>query len=90
MALRFRKSFKIAPGVKLNLNKKSTSITFGTRGAHYTINSKGKRTKSIGIPGTGISYVETSGSKTSSTLHPILHRLILIFLTMMTRKIKAA
>ena len=69
MALRFRKSFKIAPGVKLNLNKKSTSITFGTRGAHYTINSKGKRTKSIGIPGTGISYVETSGSKTSSTSH---------------------
>ena len=84
MALRFRKSFKIAPGVKLNLNKKSTSITFGTRGAHYTINSKGKRTKSIGIPGTEVKHLLLP------PLHPILHRLILIFLTMMTRKIKAA
>lgn len=66
MGWRFRKSFKIAPGIKLNLNKKSTSVTFGTRGAHYTINSKGKRTKSIGFPGTGISYVETSGEEKST------------------------
>ena len=29
MGLRFRKSFKIAPGVKFNLNKKNSSITFG-------------------------------------------------------------
>ena len=57
MGLRFKKSIKIAPGVKLNLNKNSTSVTFGARGAHYTVNSKGKKTASIGIPGTGISYV---------------------------------
>lgn len=70
MGLRFRKSFKIAPGVKLNINKKSTSVTFGTRGAHYTINSNGKRTKSVGIPGTGISYVETSEGKPLHTPTP--------------------
>lgn len=62
MGLRFRKSFKIAPGVKVNLNKKSTSVTFGGKGAHYTINSKGKRTASVGIPGTGLYYTETSNS----------------------------
>lgn len=64
MGLRFRKSIKIAPGVKLNINKKSCSVTVGKRGAHYTINSKGKHTASVGIPGTGLSYTHTSnGSK---------------------------
>ena len=54
MGVRFRKSFKIAPGVKLNVGKKSSSVTFGGKGLHYTINSKGKRTASVGIPGRGI------------------------------------
>ena len=63
MGFRFRKSFKIAPGVKLNINKKSFGLTIGKRGAHYTINSKGKRTTSIGIPGTGLSYTSTSGGR---------------------------
>lgn len=65
MGFRFRKSFKIAPGVKFNVNKKSVGMTFGIKGAHYTINSKGKRTKSVGIPGTGISYTTSSGGETS-------------------------
>lgn len=64
MGLRFRRSLKIAPGLKLNLNKKSASITAGKRGAHFTANSKGKKTTSIGIPGTGLSYVKTSGGNT--------------------------
>lgn len=67
MGLRFRKSFKIAPGVKVNLNKNSSSVTFGKRGAHYTINSKGKKTTSVGIPGTGLSYSTTSGGTTSNS-----------------------
>ena len=67
MGLRFKKSFKIAPGVKLNLNKNSTSVTFGKRGAHYTINSKGKKTASVGIPGTGISYTQTVGKASSGS-----------------------
>ncbi len=62
MGLRFRKSIKIAPGVKLNLNKNSTSVTVGTKGKHYTVNSKGTTTKTVGIPGTGLSYSTTSGS----------------------------
>lgn len=65
MGFRFRKSFKIAPGVKFNVNKKSVGMTFGIKGAHYTINSKGKRTKSVGIRGTGISYTTSSGGETS-------------------------
>lgn len=61
MGLRFRKSFKIAPGVKVNLNKKSAGVTIGTKGAHYTVNTSGKRTASVGLPGTGLSYSTTSG-----------------------------
>ena len=61
MGLRFRKSIKIAPGVKINLNKKSTSVTFGGKGVHYTSSSTGKKTASVGIPGTGISYTQTTG-----------------------------
>ena len=71
MGFRFRKSFKIAPGVKFNINKKSVGLTLGKRGAHFTINSKGKRTTSVGIPGTGLSYTHISKSrkkaKTSTT-----------------------
>lgn len=52
MGLRFRKSFKVAPGVKVNLNKKSTSVTFGGKGVHKTYSSSGKKTTSVGIPGT--------------------------------------
>ena len=70
MGLRFRKSFKVAPGVKLNLNKKSSSVTFGGKGVHYTVSSTGKKTKSIGIPGTGLYYTETSSEKMDSDPPP--------------------
>lgn len=70
MGFRFRRSFKIVPGVKFNLNKKSVGMTFGTKGAHYTVNSKGTRTKSVGIPGTGLSYVDVENpEKRSSAPH---------------------
>lgn len=62
MGLRFRKSIKVAPGVKVNLNKKSTSVTFSGKGVHKTISSTGKKTSSIGIPGTGMYYTSSSGS----------------------------
>lgn len=67
MGFRFRKSVKIAPGVRLNFGKKSTSVTFGGKGARYTVSSTGRRTKSVSIPGTGLSYSEsTSAKKTRS------------------------
>lgn len=70
MGLRIRKSIKIAPGVKLNLNKKSTSVTFGGKGFHHTVSSTGRKTTTVGVPGTGISYSKTSGGKTSKPSVP--------------------
>lgn len=61
MGLRFRKSIKVAPGVKVNLGKKSASVSVGTKGARYTVSSTGKKTTSVGIPGTGASYVTSTG-----------------------------
>ena len=63
MPIRHKKSIKIAPGVKVNINKKSASVTVGTKGVHYTKSTNGKTTKSVGIPGTGVSYVKTNGGK---------------------------
>jgi tetratricopeptide (TPR) repeat protein len=69
MSLRFRKSMKLMPGVRLNFNKDSIGMSFGVPGARYTINSKGRRTVTTGLPGTGIYNVETlsSGSRSANT-----------------------
>lgn len=60
MATRFRKSIKVAPGVRLNVSKKSVGLSAGTKGAHISVNSSGRVTKSVGIPGTGVSHVSSS------------------------------
>lgn len=67
MSLRFRQSMKLLPGVRLNFSKETVGLSFGVPGARYTINSKGRRTVSTGIPGTGLYNVETLSSGTRST-----------------------
>jgi hypothetical protein len=64
-SLRFRKQFRLAPGVKLTLNKQSASFTVGVRGANLTYNTKGYRTASVGVPGTGLWYRDTRKVTTS-------------------------
>lgn len=67
MGFRFHKSVKIAPGLRLNFNKKSTSVSIGGKGARYTASSNGRKTATAGLPGTGLSYsvTKTSGKRTS-------------------------
>ena len=62
MGLRFRKSIKICKGMKLDFGKTGTSVSFGTRGLHYTVHTSGRRTTSVGIPGTGLSYTSISNN----------------------------
>lgn len=62
MGLRFHKSINICKGVKLNLSKSGVGVSLGTKGAHYSVNTSGRRTATFGIPGTGISYVKSFGS----------------------------
>lgn len=69
MGFRFRKSFKIAPGVRVNVGKKSIGISAGVKGARVSVNSSGRKTTTVGLPGTGLSYSKTEkigGSKTKA------------------------
>jgi hypothetical protein len=71
MGFRFRKSFKIAPGVKLNVGKKSMGVSVGAKGFRTSVNTSGRRTTTVGIPGTGLSYTSTSSSGTKKKqTHP--------------------
>ena len=67
MGWRFRKSLNLGGGVRLNFNKKSTGISFGTKGARYSVNSNGRKTVSFGIPGTGLYWTESKSGKTKGS-----------------------
>ncbi len=54
MAIRFRKSMKIAPGVRVNLSKSGVSTSVGGRGARVNVSKRGTRT-TLSAPGTGLS-----------------------------------
>jgi hypothetical protein len=60
MSAYFRKSFKVAPGVHINLSKRGTGVSFGVRGAHVSLSPTGRITKTASIPGTGIYYRDVS------------------------------
>jgi len=68
MSFRFWRRVRIAPGVTLNLSKSGGSLSFGVRGAHFTVGPHGKRV-TAGIPGTGLFYTNalSNSSKRSST-----------------------
>lgn len=55
MGFRFRKSFKVFPGCRLNLGKRGFSVSVGGRGSTINISGRGVRA-TVGIPGTGLSY----------------------------------
>ncbi|MFD9464349.1 DUF4236 domain-containing protein [Streptomyces sp. NPDC060027] len=52
MPITFRKSFRILPGVRLNINRRSWSVTVGARnGPRFTRSSTGRDTTSMNLPG---------------------------------------
>jgi hypothetical protein len=55
MAFGFWRRVRLAPGVTLNLSKSNASLSFGPRGAKYTISPRGNRA-TAGLPGTGMFY----------------------------------
>ena len=63
-SFRFRRSVKLAPGLRLNFNKNSMGLTLGPRGAHYTVNTSGRVTTSVGLPGTGLWYQDSYNKNT--------------------------
>jgi len=64
---RFRRSIKILPGLRWNIGKRSSSVSLGGRGFHYSIGSSGTRT-TVGLPGTGLSYTSVNHRKRTEQL----------------------
>ena len=67
MGLCFRKSFKVAPGVRVNVGKRGVGMSFGGKGLRYSVHSSGRRTSTVGLPGSGISYSSSSSSRSYKT-----------------------
>lgn len=61
MGLRFRRSWSVIPGVRFNLGLKSGSVSFGMRGLHYTVGTRGSRV-TAGLPGTGLFWTKKISS----------------------------
>lgn len=55
MGLRFRQSFQLFPGVRINISKSGISTSLGVPGATVNLGSRGA-TATVGIPGSGMSY----------------------------------
>ncbi|MGH8379241.1 DUF4236 domain-containing protein [Pseudomonas sp.] len=69
MALRFRKSFKVAPGVRINLSKSGISTSVGGKGVTANLSKKGTRV-TTSIPGTGLSSSKLYGSGSGERATP--------------------
>jgi hypothetical protein len=67
MGFRFRRSLKIAPGIRLNFSKRGTSLSLGGRGFTTNIGKRGTKT-TVGLPGTGISYSTFNPRKKRNSL----------------------
>ncbi|MEN1968791.1 DUF4236 domain-containing protein [Lentibacillus sp. N15] len=72
MGFRIKKSVKAGKGVRVNVGKSGVGLSFGTRGLRHTSHSSGRRTNSVGLPGTGLYYTKSATKKSAS--HPTSSR----------------
>ncbi|AMR88394.1 MULTISPECIES: DUF4236 domain-containing protein [Bacillus] len=62
MGFKFRKSIKVAPGVKINVTHKGVGVSAGVKGASISTGPSGSRI-TTSLPGTGISYEQRISKK---------------------------
>jgi hypothetical protein len=55
MPVRFRRTFQLFPGVKVNVSKGGISFTVGAKGYHLNFSNRGVK-QTVGVPGTGVSH----------------------------------
>jgi Protein of unknown function (DUF4236) len=55
----FSKSIKLAPGVRMTFSKSGVGYSVGGRGYRVTKTASGRVTRTVGIPGTGLSHTKT-------------------------------
>ena len=66
MGLRFRKSINFGAGFRVNFSKSGVGYSWGGKGFRVTKTATGRTRTTTSIPGTGLSWVEESGSKKRS------------------------
>lgn len=76
---RFRSSFRIVPGIRLNLSKTGMSTSVGRRGVWFTVGPRGTRT-TVGLPGTGVSYTEQTPSRRGAGVGAIVLLVVLVII----------
>lgn len=69
MGLRFYRRVSLLPGVRLNIGTRSTSLSFGHRGAWLTTGAHGRRA-TFGIPGSGLRYTTSLGGSRAASRRP--------------------
>ena len=63
MGFRLHRSIKVMPGVRLNLSKSGLGYSVGGPGMRVSHSPNGRVTRTMGIPGTGMSWVTSSSSR---------------------------
>ena len=66
MGFRFRKSFKLAPGIRMSVTPKGLGVSAGPRGAKLSVHSSGRVTGTASIPGSGLSYSQSAKTNSRS------------------------
>nr|WP_267957881.1 DUF4236 domain-containing protein [Rhodovulum sulfidophilum] len=67
--VRFRKSIKVMPGVRLNVSGSGVSTSIGGRGATVNLSKRGVRS-TLSVPGTGLSWSSQKGWSEGSRSSP--------------------
>lgn len=74
MGLRFRKSFRLLPGVRVTVGRRGLGASIGPRGASLSVGKSGVHAQA-GLPGTGLSYrTKLGGGKRRATDTDAPHR----------------
>lgn len=63
MGFKVRKSFKIAPGVRMTVTNKSLGLSAGVKGARVSANTSGRVSRTLSVPGTGISHTKSVSTR---------------------------
>lgn len=66
MGFRYRKSIQIIPGLKMNISRSGVGYSVGGKGMRVTRQANGRVTRTVSLPGTGISHQGTLRSAAGS------------------------
>lgn len=63
MGIQYRKRKSLGKNTQLNISNKSVGISTGVKGAKFSMNSRGRSSINLSIPGTGFKYRKTFSAK---------------------------